>query len=74
MSRETIRKALIIVALNDLEVKSGVIMNAYVQAPVPIWVPNLEKMLLRLGEAFRSHHARCKESMGYDFCKADLDL
>ena len=32
--RETIRIALMIAALNDLEVKLGNILNAYVQAPV----------------------------------------
>ena len=31
MSRETARIALMIVALNDLDVKSGNILNAYVQ-------------------------------------------
>ena len=34
MSRETVRIALMIATLNDLEVKSGNILNAYVQAPV----------------------------------------
>ena len=34
VSRETVRIALMIAPLNDLEVKSGEILNAYVQAPV----------------------------------------
>ena len=34
VSRETVRIALMIVALNDLEVKSGNILNAYVQTSV----------------------------------------
>ena len=33
VSRETVRIALIIAAFNDLEVKLGNILNAYVQAP-----------------------------------------
>ena len=32
--RETVRIVLMIIALNDLKVKSGNILNAYIQAPV----------------------------------------
>ena len=41
--RETVRIALMIAALNDLVVKLGDILNAYVQAPVT------EKVLTTLG-------------------------
>ena len=34
VSRETVRIALMIATLNDLEVKSGNILNTYIQAPV----------------------------------------
>ena len=34
VSRETVRIALMIVVLNDVEVKLGDILNTYVQAPV----------------------------------------
>ena len=34
VSRETVRIVLMITTLNDLEVKSGDILNAYVHAPV----------------------------------------
>ena len=34
VSRETVRIALTIAALNDLEVKAGEIMNAYLTAPI----------------------------------------
>ena len=34
VSRETVRIALTIAALNDLEVKAGDIMNAYLTAPI----------------------------------------
>ena len=34
VSRETVRIALIIATLNDLEVKLGDILNAYIHAPV----------------------------------------
>ena len=34
LSRKTVGKALMIAAINDLEVNSGDILNAYVQAPV----------------------------------------
>ena len=39
VSRETVRMALTIAALNDLEVKAGDIMNAYLTAPIPekVW-------------------------------------
>ena len=40
MSRETVSIALLIAALNDLEVKSDNILNAYVQAPFTeeVWI------------------------------------
>ena len=40
VSRETVRKALMIAALNDLEVKFGNTLNTYVQAPVTekVWI------------------------------------
>ena len=81
-----------IAALNDLEVKSGNIFNAYVQAPVTekVWTtlgPEFGKdarktavnvralyVLKSAGAAFRSHLARCMESMGYQSCKADTNL
>ena len=44
--RETVRLALMIAALNDLEVKSGSILNAYVQSPVT------EKVWTTLGLEF----------------------
>ena len=34
MSRETVRIALMIATLSDLEVESGDILNAFIQAPV----------------------------------------
>ena len=92
VSRETVRIALMIATLIDLEVKSGDILNAYVQVPVTekVWTtlgPEFSKdarktaVIVRAlyglksaGAAFRSHLARCMESMGYQSCKADLDL
>ena len=46
VSHETIRLALTIAALNDLEVKSGDIMNAYITAPIT------EKVWTVLGPMF----------------------
>ena len=46
MSRQRVRIALMIVTLNDLEAKSGGILNAYVQAPVT------EKVWTTLGPEF----------------------
>ena len=46
VKRETIRICLMIAALNDLEVKSGNILNAYVQAPLT------EKVWTTLGPEF----------------------
>ena len=37
MSKETVRIALMIAAFNDLKVKSGNILNAYLQGPVTKW-------------------------------------
>ena len=53
VSRETIRIALMITALNDLELKSADILNAYAQAPVTekcglLWVQSLVKIKERL--------------------------
>ena len=85
-SRETVRIALTIVTLNDLEVKSGNILNAYVQAPVTekVWItlgPELDKdnrktavIIKSAAVAFRSHLAKCMKSLGYQSCKADPDL
>ena len=44
VSRETVRIALTIAALNDLEVKAGEIMNAYLTAPIT------EKLLTVIGK------------------------
>ena len=92
VSRETVRTALKIAALNDLEVKSGNILNAYVQAPVTekVWTtlgPEFDKDatktavivgalygLKSTGAAFRSHLAKCIESLGNESCKTDPDL
>ena len=44
--RETVRIALMIAALNHLEIKSGNILNAHVKAPVTVL--SLVRMLERL--------------------------
>ena len=90
VSRETVRVALMIATLNDLEVKSGNIMNAYVQAPVTekVWTtlgPEFSKdagktaVIVKAlhgfklaGVAIQSHLAKCRESLGYESFKADL--
>ena len=46
VSRETVRSALMITTLNDLEGKSGDILNAYIHAPVK------EKVSTTLGPDF----------------------
>ena len=92
VSRETVRIAWMIATLNDLEVKSGNILNAYVQALLTekVWTTLGSKFEhddrktaliiralygLRLaGAAFRSHLAKCMESLGYESCKANPDL
>ena len=61
VSRETVRIALMIAALNDLEVKSDVIFRALYG-------------LKSAGAAFRSHLAMCMESLGHQSCKAAPDL
>ena len=49
VSRDTVRIALMIATINDLEVKFCNILNAFVQAPVTkkvwiLWILNLLKM------------------------------
>ena len=91
MSRETVKIALIIANLNDLKIKLGDILNAYVQAPVkekvwttlgPLFGEDARKTaviirslygLKSAGAAFRSHLAKCIESLGYVYSKANLD-
>ena len=46
VSRETVRIALMIATLNDLQLKVGNILNAYFQAPVA------EKIWITLGPEF----------------------
>ena len=46
MSRETVRMALMLATLNDLDVKSGSILNTFVQATVT------EKVWTNLGPEF----------------------
>ena len=90
--RETVRIALIIITLNELEIKLSDILTAYVQAFVTekVWTtlgPEFGKdagktaVIVRAlyglksaGAAFRSHLAKCIESIGYQSCKADPDL
>ena len=92
MFRKTVKIALMTVTLNDLEVKMGEILNAYVHTPATktLWTtlgPEFGKdsgktaVIVRYlnglnspREAFRRYLAKCKESMGYESCKADLDL
>ena len=92
MTREKVEIALMISAFNNLEVKSGNILNMHVQAPLTekVWTtlgPEFGKNagktvvvvralygLKTSGAAFRSHLARCIESLGNKPCKADLDL
>ena len=92
VSRKVVRIALMIATLNDLEVKLGNILNAYVKAPVTenLWTTLGSEFskdsgntavsvralygLKSAGAAFRSHLAKCMESLGYESCKADSDL
>ncbi|KAL7520463.1 hypothetical protein ACHAWF_000276 [Thalassiosira exigua] len=79
LSRETVRLALLLASLNDLEVKAADIMNAYITAPVT------EKIWTVLGPEFgedavcrrclqRAHLASAMRAMGYESCRADPDL
>ena len=92
VSKKTVRIALMIAALHDLENKSSDILNAYVQAheTEKVWITlgpefgnNARKTsvivralcgLKSAGAAFRSHLAKCMESLVYESCKADADL
>ena len=83
---ETVRIDLMIAAINDVGVKLGNIMNAYVQASVteklwttqgPEFGTDARKTVVivrALFGAFRSHFVRCIEFLGHWSCKADLDL
>ena len=92
MSREMVKRALMITALNDFEVQLTDILNAYLQAfaTEKVWtmlghefcgyVSRIAVIIRPLhglkqsGAAFRSHLARCMESIGYLPCWADLYL
>ena len=52
ISRETLRLALTIAALNDLEVKVGDVLNAYIMAPIT------EKVWTTLGPEFGEDHGK----------------
>ena len=52
VSREAVRIALMIAALNDVEVKSGDILNAYAQEPIT------EKVWTTLGPQFGKYARR----------------
>jgi hypothetical protein len=80
VSRDTVHIALTIAELNDLEVKTGDVLNAYIMAPI------MEKVWTVLGPefgpdcgksactAFRAHLTSCMRDLGYQSCKADPDL
>ena len=88
VSRETVRIGLMVAALNDLEVKSANILNAYVQQPVTetVWTmlsPEFSKDAGRTAVIIRAlyglklvvqHLAKCMESLGYKSHKADQEL
>ena len=67
-------------SVRECEVKSGDILNAYAQASVTENVLNTAVIvrswygLKSAGAAFRSHHSKCMESLGYFSFKTDLDL
>eukprot|EP00804_Cyclotella_cryptica_P002923 CCRYP_013282-RB/>CCRYP_013282-RB protein AED:0.39 eAED:0.39 QI:0/-1/0/1/-1/1/1/0/114 len=68
---ETVRIALTLAALNDLEVKVADIMNAYVTAPTEekIWTilgPEFGNDLKSAGASFRHHLADCTKHLGYN--------
>ena len=52
VGRETVRIALTIAALNDLQIKAGDVMNAYVTAPCN------EKIWTLLGKYFRIYQGK----------------
>ena len=88
VSREIVRIALMIAILNDLWVKLGDMLSAYIQVPVieKVWTtlgPEFCKDdgktevivtygLTSAGIAFNGHLARCIESMWYESFKSDL--
>jgi len=89
VSRESIRIALTLSALNDLEVKGSDVQNAYLTAPCEekIWTgPEFgedegKKALivrvlygLKTAGAFNMHITDCMMKMGYELCRADPDL
>ena len=67
VSTEMIHIALMIVALNNFEVKSADILKAYVKAPVTekVWTAIAMYGLKSAGAAFTSYLVSCMESIGY---------
>jgi len=92
VSRETVRIALMMAALHDLEVQTSDIQNAFLTAPCAekVWTvlgqefgnesgkrAVIVRALYGLGSAsasFSKHLADCMRHMGYEPCKADVDL
>ena len=92
ISRETVRIALTVAALNDLEVKTSDIHNAYLTVPCeeklwttlgPEFGPDngkqalIVRALYGLSSArasFGRHLADCMRALGYESCKAGVDL
>jgi hypothetical protein len=84
VSRETVRIALIMAALDDLEVKAADVENAYLTAPRvkrygQSTVQNSAHRPSTVwvkgsGASYRNHIADCMRHLGYESCKADPDL
>jgi len=81
VSRETVRLALTIAALNDLEVKVGDILNVYILGPEFGPDAGCSAMIVRAlyglksaAAVFQAHLASFMRQMGYSSCKADPDL
>eukprot|EP00804_Cyclotella_cryptica_P028067 CCRYP_017276-RA/>CCRYP_017276-RA protein AED:0.08 eAED:0.14 QI:0/0/0/1/0.25/0.2/5/0/724 len=85
---ETVWIALLIAALNDIDIWAADVLNAYITAPCreKIWTTlgkefGRKAIVVRAlyglkssGAAFRAHLAGCMSEMGYVSCPADPDL
>jgi hypothetical protein len=82
VSRESVRVALLLAALNNLEVKTADIENAYITAPPEFGSEAGKKAfvvralygLKSAGASFRNHLADCMRHMGFKPCLADPDV
>ena len=79
VARDTVRITLLLAVLNDLDIKVGDVLNAYITAPLneKIWtVLGLCALygLKTASGAFHTHLTACMQEIGFKSCLVNPDL